>query len=129
MSYKSTLFAQTCLSENHYSTICLNLSTSRCSTLSVGRCELPETLSELEDCSIKKIGSTLKTKRVFSDVASKTDICHDVLRNILHVSVLTLHFILWIHNTGLKMFERKQISFCIYKTFSCPNKANMNIWI
>ena len=53
----------------------------------MGKCALPETLKELEDCSIQIVGSTLNTKRVFQDITSKTDICSDVLRNILHVSI------------------------------------------
>ena len=55
----------------------------------MGKCELPETVEELEDYSIQRIGSTLNTKRVYNDVTSRTDICSDVLRNILHVSVIT----------------------------------------
>ena len=54
----------------------------------MGKCELPETVEELEDYSIQRIGSTLNTKRVYNDVTSRTDICSDVLRNILHVSVI-----------------------------------------
>ena len=48
------------------------------------KCELPENLSQLDNIRIE--GSARKTKKTYSDVTSKTDVCQDVLRNILHVS-------------------------------------------
>lgn len=56
-------------------------------SLNVGKSELPEHLSQLQVVKVEPVGS-LEKKNRFSDVASKTDICHDVLRNILHSSVL-----------------------------------------
>ena len=49
------------------------------------KCELPENLSQLDNIRIE--GSARKTKKTYSDVTSKTDVCQDVLRNILHVSL------------------------------------------
>ena len=58
-------------------------------SLNVGKSELPEHLSQLQVVKVEPIGS-LEKKNRFSDVASKTDICHDVLRNILHVRIFSI---------------------------------------
>ena len=54
-------------------------------SLDVTKCELPVNLSQLDNIRIE--GSARKTKKTYSDVTSKTDVCQDVLRNILHVSL------------------------------------------
>ncbi|KAH3880119.1 hypothetical protein DPMN_004032, partial [Dreissena polymorpha] len=52
------------------------------------RCSLPETLEDLSiDYSIQCVGKHTQLKR-FYEPMSRAEICHDVLRNILHSAVL-----------------------------------------
>lgn len=55
-------------------------------SLDLQKCELPDSLEELADSyTIQYIGK-LTSQKQFHDVQTKADICHSVLRNVLHVS-------------------------------------------
>ncbi|XP_060566470.1 general transcription factor 3C polypeptide 1-like [Ruditapes philippinarum] len=57
-------------------------------SLDLQKCCLPDTLEDLrQNYSIQYIGK-LQPRKVYHDVKNKTEICQDVLRNILHSAVL-----------------------------------------
>lgn len=57
-------------------------------SLDLQKCSLPKDLTELRKNYVVQFVGKLKAAKIYQDVRNKSDICADVLRNILHSAVL-----------------------------------------